>query len=98
MAYPELQEATQKLEALSADPQVRRIVRDREVANALYLNDLANAKEEGKREGEQKRILSLCKVLKIPLSDEQKERLEQANLNELAQVAEYIEDHGKWPS
>ena len=102
MAYPELQEATRKLEALSADPQVRRIVRDREVAKGLYLNDIANAQIEGERRekhrGERRRILSLCKVLKILLSDEQKERLEQANLNELTQVAEYIEEHGKWPS
>ena len=102
MTYPELQDAIHKLETLGADPQIRRIVRDREVALGLYLNDIANAQEMGERRGElrgeKKRILSLCKVLKISLGTQRQEHLAHASLEELTRIAEYIEEHGHWPS
>jgi predicted transposase/invertase (TIGR01784 family) len=51
MNDPVLQKAKQKLDELSADPEVQRIARDREEGYLLYQFELGVVREEGREEG-----------------------------------------------
>jgi flagellar biosynthesis/type III secretory pathway protein FliH len=101
MAHPEIRDAKNALEELSADPKARRLAEDRAIWHYTYDDGLATARDEGlakgRAEGPQTAIRSLCRVLDVSLTPERAKQLEHAALPELQELLDALTQDRKWP-
>jgi hypothetical protein len=82
--------AKQTLDALSQDPDVLRLAREREDSRALYQIDLATSKRLGKAEGKAELLLALLGERFGPPSDVTRARIASATSEQLDAWAKRI--------
>ena len=108
MAHPEIRDAKNALEELSADPKARQLAEDRALWHYTYDDGIATAREEGFAEGEAKgraeseaslraAIRSLCRVIEVSLTPQREDQLEHAALPELQDLLDALTRDRKWP-
>ena len=113
MSDPELRQAKEALDRLSADPVARELAQRRERDLVAYQMDMGAAREEGLREGIEKgiekgieegrkegctaAILALCEVFEIEISPARHERLQAAELPELERLLSTLRCKRQWP-
>jgi predicted transposase/invertase (TIGR01784 family) len=105
MSDPDLQEAKEALERLSADPEARMLAEQRRMAQISYQLDLNRTREdalrqgrtEGHAEGLRQAVESLCDVLDITLGESHRARLQQSDIAALESLLSYVRAHRRWP-
>ena len=109
MAHPDIRDAKNALEELSADPKARQLAEDRALWHYTYDDGIATAREEGFAEGEAKgraegeakglrtAIRSLCELLELRPTPEQAKQLECAEPPELQALLDALTQDRKWP-
>jgi predicted transposase/invertase (TIGR01784 family) len=109
MTDPDLQQAKEALERLSADPEARMLAEQRRMALISYQLDLNKTREDALREGEElglrkghaeglrQAVESLCDVLDITLDDPRRARLRQSDIAALESLLSHVRAHRRWP-
>jgi predicted transposase/invertase (TIGR01784 family) len=91
---PIMNEAAIALEELSADPEARRIARERREAIGIHNHLMAASEAKGKAEGIRDDIRELCDAFGITVEES---RLEALDVEQLRQVFGSLLHERKWP-
>jgi predicted transposase/invertase (TIGR01784 family) len=106
---PIMKEAKEALDELSADPKVRELARDRQMAWANHQIMMGAARKEGLAEGRSEglaegrtqglveAVLAVAEVLGLSLDDAQHQRLTSASAEELKALLTRLHTHQGWP-
>ena len=94
MSDPNIREAKQALDHLSADPTARALAEERHRALHFYQEDMELAREEGMRRG---RIEMLCEMLDVSIDGARRQHLDRLDAAILDSLLEHLRTHRRWP-
>ncbi len=113
MIDPEIHEAKDALDALSADPKARRLAEDRALWQYVLRQEVEHQRSEGMREGEEKgrregeekgrregmleAIGTTAELLELELSPQQSEAMATMSVSQLRSLLEALQRMRRWP-
>jgi hypothetical protein len=97
MTNPEIAEAKEALEIVSANKQYRSRAMQREMEWAAYIIPIQASRAEGKAEGLRVAVRGMAELLGISIDAARASYLESLGAADLEQLAEALRSERKWP-